>query len=200
MTDVLPPGARCASHPSRIAADACPRCARPRCGADAAAGRDRAAAGGEDGCPTCRREHGPRSRWPCAPPARWSGSSGRRWRPRWWGCSPGWSGSQYVEASFFSVALPALGGLLTGVAALKAAGLDGRGPLGVRVRLVGVVYGVLGAGYAFRFVVGGGLDPLGGETVLPYLAAAAGAWLGTLPPRRRSTPGGPTAGGPTAAG
>lgn len=101
--------------------------------------------------------------------------------------------SQYVGAGYFAYALPALAGLLTGTAAMRAAGLDGRGAAGRRVRLIAVAYAVIGTAYSYRFVIGSA-DPFTPAALGPYLATAVGVVLGTRPPptrsRRRSTSSG----------
>ncbi len=98
----------------------------------------------------------------------------------------GFVSSQYVGAGAFSLITPFIVGMLCGAAATKAAHTDGRDRFGTVVRTVAVVYAVLGAAYAFRFVPGSEspFSPAG-RVLPPYLAAAAGTWLWTLPPRRR---------------
>ena len=90
--------------------------------------------------------------------------------------------SEYVGAPYFKYLSPLVLGLLTGGVATAAAKSDGRGLLGTRVRLAGVLYAVLGA--AFGFVFEGTYAAFSGSTnvLVPYAIAGAGAWLYTMPP------------------
>jgi hypothetical protein len=92
--------------------------------------------------------------------------------------------TQYVGAQFFSVVTPFLTGVACGVAALMAA-RPASSRARTYVRLVAAGLAIVGAAYGFRFVPGGesALHPAG-RVVPPYVAAAAGVWLWTLPPRR----------------
>lgn len=100
--------------------------------------------------------------------------------------------SQYVEAGLFSYVGPFVVGVICGGAATKAAGTDGRGQLGTRVRAVGALLAVLGVG--FGFLQEQSLAPLSfdDDVLLPYLAAVAGAVLWTMPPRARKPQGSST--------
>ncbi len=94
--------------------------------------------------------------------------------------------TQYVGAKVFSIVVPALVGVACGAAAVAAASAPPRSVAATLVRAGAIVAAVLGTAYGFRLVVGGGsaVSPLG--TVLPpYAAAATGAWVWTMPPRRR---------------
>ncbi len=93
--------------------------------------------------------------------------------------------SQYVGAGYFAYFLPGIAGLLTGGAGMRAAGLDGRGPLAQRVRLVTLLYALIGTGYSFALVIGRA-DPFALDALLPYAATALGVYLGTRPPPTRT--------------
>ena len=99
--------------------------------------------------------------------------------------------SEYVDAALFSLVTPALVGIACGATAMAAAGVRAHRPedRGVhrRIRLLAAGLAVLGTAYGFRLVPGASsaFTPVG--TVLPpYLAAAAGAWVWTMPPRQRA--------------
>jgi len=162
------PATRCAVHPARVSVDRCPRCARPRCGVDAA-------------------EHGARGCGACLSPAPESPGAPYLERLVRAGVAAfmvalvgGWIATQYVDVQYFSLVAPGLVGLATGWAASAAAGA----PADVRVRratlVVGAVAAVLSAGLAFRLQSAGGEDPVGSwhEVGPPYLAAVIGtlAW------------------------
>lgn len=101
--------------------------------------------------------------------------------------------SEYVGARVLDIVTPLLVGVVCGAVALAAAGRVRRH---VRwVRAVGVLFAVLAVALGFRLVVGGD-SPFtpAGQVLPPYVAAAAGAWLWTLPPRRRGAPRPPSAG------
>jgi hypothetical protein len=109
------------------------------------------------------------------------------------GLAGGVVASEYVGAHIFSVVTPALLGVACGTAATAAARRRG-GSGGGRsraVRAVAVLYALLGTAWSFRFVTGGSspFSPAG-QVLPPYLAAALGAWLWTMPPRRRQGAGG----------
>ena len=98
--------------------------------------------------------------------------------------------SEYVGTDVFGIVTPFLVGVACGAVAVAAAGAVRR-PEGLRaVRLVGLLYALIATGYGFRFVVGGE-DPFApaGDRIWPYAAAAAGAWLWTIPPKRRRSAG-----------
>ena len=99
--------------------------------------------------------------------------------------------SEYVGAHIFSVVTPALLGVACGIAATAAARPAQRSRRGLAVRGVAVLYALLGTAWSFRLVIGGAspFSPAG-QVLPPYLAAALGAWLWTVPPRRRQAAGG----------
>ncbi len=159
---------RCAVHPSRPAADACPVCARPRCSADAAA-----ATGG--GCQVCG---GRSSATAPRPPVDLRAVVGAAVLAHLTAVLSGFVGQQYVEVRYFSLLVPAGIGILCAIAAERGAG----GARGVPVRLVAVFYAVLSAALSFVLEGSAGLLAPGGTVGPPYLAAAAGAWFWTQPP------------------
>lgn len=167
---------RCAAHPARPALDACPGCGRPRCAADAAGG---------DRCAICAGAS-------AVVPAPARGTTEALARTGLAALPVTLAGaavvSEYVGSTLFQWATPFLLGVAVGAATLFAAGRGVAGSALRWVRAAAVVYALVGAGYSYRFVPGGG-DPFApAGTVLPgYLAAAAGAWLWTVPrrPRRR---------------
>ena len=89
--------------------------------------------------------------------------------------------SQYVESGLFAYVGPFVVGVISGAAALRAALTDGRGRVGTRVRAIAAALAVLGV--AFGFSLEGSQPLVSGGTLLPYLAAVAGAVLWTVPPR-----------------
>lgn len=99
--------------------------------------------------------------------------------------------SEYVGAQVFSILTPALLGVACGLATTAAARVPGGTPRHRAVRVVAVIYALIGTAYGFRFVIGrpSPFSPAG-QVLPPYVAAALGAWLWTLPPRRRQLPGG----------
>lgn len=90
--------------------------------------------------------------------------------------------AQYVGAQLFAYLTPFVLGVLTAAAAQSASGEGRTGSTGGRVRLVAVVYAVLGV--ALGFVLEGSAGVLDGDALLPYAAAVAGVVLWTLPPKR----------------
>jgi len=175
------PANRCALHPARLAVGNCPRCARPRCGADAASY-------GERGCGACVATVA------AAPGAPYAERTVRAGLAAFAvALVGGWIATQYVDVQFFSVVAPGLVGLATGWAASAAAG----GPRDARLRrttlLVAAFAAVLSAGLAFRLEAGGGQDPVSSwhEVGPPYLAAIFGtlAWpIVFAPPARKRPP------------
>lgn len=163
---------RCAVHPSRRASDACPVCARPRCGADAAtyAGR---------GCAACATVPAP----PRRPPV---GERLLRGALASLGVAfaGGWVAAQYVDTQWFALIAPALVGLTCAGAGAAAAG-----PPRVRAGLVlAALAGVLGTALSDRLVPGGqNLFLPASHRLPPYLAAVIGAlaWPVLFPPARR---------------
>jgi hypothetical protein len=178
----LEPGARCGVHPVRRAVDRCPVCAVPRCAADA-----EQAPGG--GCPSCGgRRPGTVSAVRRAAPAR-----ERLVRAALAGHAVALLGgvvaAQYVGASLFAYLTPFVVGVLTGAAAQSAAGGVRTGPVAARVRANAVGYAVVGVALGFALERSQGALSL--PALLPYLAAAAGAVVWTLPPKsaRAAHPG-----------
>jgi hypothetical protein len=160
---------RCAVHPSRRAADSCPVCDRPRCGADAA--RYQAS-----GCAACVVLTAPR---PSAP------RTERLLRAALAALAVGfvgaWVAAQYVDTQWFGVLAPALVGLACAWAASAAAGRPHPGS----VLVVAAVTGVLATALSDRLVPGGQnlfLPP--SHRLPPYLAAVIGAlaWPVLFPP------------------
>lgn len=156
---------RCASHVSRVASGRCPVCARPRCGAEEAQY-------GERGCQVCQ-DLG----------ARASSSSPGRGRlaaallaAAVAAVLGGVIGSEYVGATGFELAAPALTGVAAGLVATSVARTHGRGPLDWPLRALAALFAVLGTALAFVLVPGGDspFTPLS-AVALPYLAAIAGA-------------------------
>lgn len=171
---------RCSAHPGRPAVDTCPVCERPRCGAD----RLKAAGGG---CAVCGGSRDP------APTSGFAVASARERLVRaavaanlvavlW-----GFVQAQYVQAELFQFLSPAVLGVLAGGAATWAAGSP-TGALGRQVRLVAVLYAVLGC--AFGFVKEGTFTVYAAnvDVLVPYAIAAAATWLWTTPPKpKRAT-------------
>jgi len=164
------PAPRCAAHPARPAVDSCPRCGRPRCGADALGPQ----------CAVCSNLS-PRTQAPPPTPLELLvratlGAHGAA-------VLAGLINSEYIGSDFFAYVAPAIAGVATGAAAAAAA--PGRRVLRL-VRIVGVFFGV--AAVALGFVVEGSYDPtdLRTEVLVPYALAAAAAWLWTAPPRRKA--------------
>jgi hypothetical protein len=172
---------RCALHPARLAVDSCPRCARPRCGADASAYEGR-------GCAACVDPT------PVAAPVPYVERMVRAGAAAFVvALLGGWVGTQYVDVHVFSVVAPGLVGLATGWAATAAAGAPATPQLRRLTLLVGAAAAVLSAGLAFRLESGGGQDPVSswGEVGPPYLAAVIGtlAWPIVFgPPKQRTAP------------
>ena len=167
-------------HPSRPAVDDCPRCGRPRCGADATG----------PGCLACAGDVPGGGGPVIAPPTDLERLVRAALGAFFVALLGGLVASEYVGATIFSYIGPFVVGVVCGAAATKAAGTDGRGVIGQRVRVVGAVLGVLGV--AFGFLVEQSLAPASFDldVLLPYVAAVAGAWLWTVPPRpRRSDQG-----------
>ncbi len=122
---------RCGVHPSRPAVDSCPVCGRLRCGADAAAAGEHG-----HGCPSC----GGSSSEPRRPAAGRGPSELERYVRAALGATVaalvwGKVTSEYVGSTFFSDISPALLGVACGAAATRAAGSDGSGRTGLRVRV-----------------------------------------------------------------
>lgn len=97
----------------------------------------------------------------------------------------GYVTSEYVGAGLFAYLSPLVLGILCGGAATAAAGSPSPGVLSNRVRLVAVLYAVLGA--ALGFVLEGtyGVLSVHHDVLVPYVIAGTSAWLWTAPPHRR---------------
>jgi peptidoglycan/LPS O-acetylase OafA/YrhL len=162
---------RCAVHPARRAADACPVCGRQRCDADRAGY-------GERGCAACAHEAaaGPppvRELWVRAVLAALAAAY-----------VAGWIGAQYVDTQYFALITPFLGGLVCAWASSASAGALPRN----RLLACAAVAAVVGAALADRFVPGGqNLFLPVGDRLPPYVAAVvgAGAWPLLFGPVRR---------------
>ena len=166
-----PAGERCVAHPSRPAVDLCPVCDRPRCGADAK-GPGCAVCGGKTAVvrrPASAPELLVRAALACHAVALVTGVVLQ----------------EYPGAPVFQYLAPAVGGAAVGAAATAAAG-EPRGPLLARVRVLAVVYSVLATAFGFVLDDTYGVLDAKTEVLLPYLAAAAAAWLWTRPPKPRA--------------
>jgi hypothetical protein len=178
---------RCAVHPSRPAVDSCPVCGRLRCGADAAAAGEHG-----HGCPSC----GGSSSEPRRPAAGRGPSELERYVRAALGATVaalvwGKVTSEYVGSTLFSDISPALLGVACGAAATRAAGSDGSGRTGLRVRVIACVYALLGTAFSFVDEDDYTRLELRLGVLLPYAASVAGVLLWTLPPRRsvKAAPG-----------
>lgn len=177
MTAPTPaPRARCAMHPSRPAVDVCPVCDRPRCGADAAAPGP--------GCLACAVSPGDEAAAVVPAP-----DLERLVRAGLAGYAVallgGVIGSEYVGATVFEYLGPFVVGVVCGGAATKAAGTDGRGRVGQRVRGIAAVLAVLSVALGFLLEESQRVLSLSTGVLLPYAAAVAGAVLWTMPPSAR---------------
>lgn len=170
----LSPGTRCGVHPVRRAVDLCPVCARPRCAADAAA-----APGG--GCPACG---GSASTGPVRPavPVQERLVRGAL-AAHGVAVLGGVVAAEYVDAPLFSYLTPFVVGVLTAAAAQAASGAARTGRDAARLRVVAVIYALLGV--ALGFVLEKSTGTLETSTLLPYAAAVVGVVLWTLPPKVR---------------
>lgn len=170
----LAPCTRCGVHPVRRAVDLCPVCARPRCAADAT----QASGGG------CRACHGAAASGPVGPVVP---VQERLVRAALAGQGAAVLGgvvaAEYVDAPLFSYLTPFVVGVLTAAAAQAASGAARTGPDVSRIRLVSVVYALLGV--ALGFVLEKSTGTFDTATLLPYAAAVAGVVLWTLPPKAR---------------
>jgi hypothetical protein len=168
---------RCAAHPGRPAVDVCPVCDRPRCGVDAAAWAGR-------GCTVCEGGPRPSSYPPAGPRERLVRAAlGAHLTAVTWGFVE----AQYVQAGVFQFLAPLVLGAFTGGVATWAA----QHPTGVqlqRVRLLSVLYALLGCG--FGFVLEGTFGVFSGsvDVLVPYALAAGGCWLWTTPPKKAKKP------------
>lgn len=98
----------------------------------------------------------------------------------------GYVTAEYVGADYFEYLSPAVLGVLCGGAATAAAGSPRAGVLLHRIRLVCVLYALLGT--AFGFVLEGTYGALStsSHVLVPYAIAAGAAWLWTTAPRQPS--------------
>lgn len=173
-SDPLAPGTRCGVHPVRRAVDRCPVCARPRCAADAVG----------PGCPSCG---GSLAAGPAVAPVPERERLVRgALAAQGAAVLGGVVAAEYVEAPLFSYLTPFVVGVLTAAAAQSAAGGSRTGAFAMRVRLLAVVYALLGV--ALGFVLEKSTGILERETLLPYAAAVVGVVLWTLPPKARTAP------------
>jgi len=90
-----------------------------------------------------------------------------------------------VRAALATYAVSLAGGLVASEYA-EAGLTDGRGTTGTRIRGIAALLAVLGV--ALGFVAEGSQSVLSLPALLPYVCAAAGAILWTVPPRRRPPP------------
>lgn len=165
---------RCAVHPVRPAVDACPVCARGRCGVDATS-----APGG--GCAACLG--GPASNAPAIrPPGELERAIRGTLAALGVGLLGGFVAQQYVGTEVFAYLSPLVVGVLCGAAAQHAAARDRKGQLSTPVRALAALMALLGV--ALGFVLEGSESTYGAAALLPYAAAVAGALLWTTPPRR----------------
>lgn len=172
----LPAGTRCGVHPVRRAVDHCPVCSRPRCAADA-----ELAPGG--GCPACDGVPPGAADAARAPVPALEAGVRASLAAQAVALLGGVVAAEYVDAQLFAYLTPFVVGVLTGAAAQSAAGSPRTGPAATRVRLVAVVYALLGVGLGFALEQS--KSALESSTLLPYLAAVAGVVLWTLPPKSR---------------
>lgn len=170
-------GPRCAVHPARRAADTCPVCGRPRCGADVSA-----YAG--SGCAACAST----AEQPAPVPA---GERAVRAALAALAVSfvGAWVAAQYVDTQYFAVIAPAL----VGLGCAWAASAAGRGLPSRLVLVVAAATAVLGTALSDRLVPGGqNLFLPASHRLPPYLAAVLGALAWPVlfgPPRRRTERG-----------
>lgn len=102
------------------------------------------------------------------------------------GLAGGYVTQQYVEAPMLQYFAPAVLGVVCAAAAVAAAGHPRKGPLSLRVRAAAAVYAVLGLAWGFQLdgtFPATATDP---AVLVPYLIAAAAAWLWGAPPRART--------------
>ena len=157
-------GARCVVHPGRVASDACPVCARPRCAVDATRW-------GDSGCAACAATRGMR-RGP-APDRELLVRAGLA------GVAVALLGgfvvTQYVGTRYFSVVAPGLVGLAASWA-VSAAATRLAAHRRVVVLVIAAIAGLVGTGLGFRLVPGGQslVSPIG-DVAPPYLASVVGA-------------------------
>lgn len=180
MTSPAPSTVRCAAHPARLAVDGCPVCARPRCGADVSSPLAAGCAvcrGSETGIPVATLQRRPADDLERTVRASLAG----------YAVAIGWGlvTAEYVGAELFRYLSPAVLGILSGAATQQAGPSTGSGATGLRVRLVAVVFALLGVAFGFvREDTTRGLT-LHLDQLVAYLIAGTAAWVWTLPPRAR---------------
>jgi hypothetical protein len=161
-------------HPVRRAVDRCPVCERPRCAADA-----QEAAGG--GCPACQGAADGAAPAPGSTPTPRERLVRGALAAHATCVLGGVVAAEYVDAPLFSYLTPFVVGVLTAAGAQAAAGSSRTGPEASRLRVIAVVYALLGV--ALGFVLERSKDALDGSTLVPYAAAVVGVVLWTLPPK-----------------
>jgi hypothetical protein len=152
----------------------CPVCGRPRCGADAALSIP--------GCLACRDDAAAAAGRPAGDLERLVRATLGAYAVALVG---GLVASEYVGATVFSYLGPFVVGVVCGGAGTKAAGTDGRGRLGTRVRALAAALAVLGVAFSFVFEESLSVLSFDPDVLVPYAAAVAGAVLWTIPPRVR---------------
>ena len=170
-----PAATRCAVHPARPAVDACPVCARGRCGPDADATRD-------GGCAVCRGGTPDAGRVPAGGLELLVRAALAAYAVA---LVMGLVVSEYVGAGLFAYVTPLLLGVLCGEAAQRAAGTTRPG---APVRAAAAVLAPCGVGVGL--LLEGSVGLLSGPGAAALGCAVAGAVLWTVPPRpsSRTTP------------
>lgn len=167
---------RCAVHPSRPAFDNCPVCDRPRCAFDAQMGAK--------GCASCTARKATREPKLAAGTAALAAGTAGVVAAVMVTIIGGGIESEYVGARFFSILMPGLVGMAVGgcaIAVAKFASLRERLPESMRTALRGfsILISVISADVGFKFAD----TPLShpGRWVPPFVAAAVGAFVWTVP-------------------
>jgi hypothetical protein len=160
-------GPRCATHPARLAADACPRCARGRCAADVTRF-------GAAGCAVCA----------VTDPVRSAGRSEVVLRAALAAIAvafpTGWVAAQYVNVEYMSLLWPVVTGLAVSAAASGAAGRRDRSAQ-PGVLAAAIVGALLGTALGFR-IFDTPVTPVQPWDVVwgPYAAAIGGVFIWPL--------------------
>ena len=172
-------GARCATHPARLAVDACPVCGRGRCAPDRAGYAER-------GCGVCVVQSGAAHPPSTAEVAVRAGVAALATA-----IAGGWIVTQHVNVHLMSLFAPALLGLAVCWMATAAGGPRTRDQRLLVLAIAGVA-AIVGTALGFR-LFGQPLTPMhpGHQVGPPYLAALVGvlAWPligGTQPKGTRS--------------
>ncbi|MCW2542470.1 MAG: hypothetical protein JWM40_22 [Frankiales bacterium] len=97
--------------------------------------------------------------------------------------------AEYVGAGYFQYFSPALLGILCAGAAMSAASSPRRGVLAQRIRYVGAVCALLGAGLGFLLEQTYAPWSLRADVLVPYVIAVTAAWLWNAPPKPKKTAG-----------